>query len=179
MLKYNQIMYRRSSRLEVSRQCIGECNAENIARQRGGSILSVTFVEEGEMAIKDDVKSERLRELRKIHLRMTQKDFGAVIGLSAAGVSRLEKGCYHMSTPLKKLVIEGFGVDEDWLRGEDGEPFKKGGFLYRQNNDEELDLFKLRVTAALLNTTDEEWRLIKKLVENGASILSRLIDPPE
>lgn len=57
----------------------------------------------------------RIFELRKVHLNLTQRQFGDMLGVSASYISKLEKGDEVPSIVLRKLICAKFDVREDWL----------------------------------------------------------------
>ena len=104
------------------------------------------------------IKGERILELRKIHLKMTQQEFGKSIGLSTSGISRLENGRYGVTNPIKKLITEVYGVNEEWLLGKDVPVFV---------NDErfgDIEEFKKKIFRTLENASDDEWTVVKNFI---------------
>ena len=59
---------------------------------------------------------ETLRELRKTR-ELTQKDFGAKVGLSKAVVSKYENGMGYPSFDVLVRIAQYFGVTTDYLLG--------------------------------------------------------------
>jgi transcriptional regulator with XRE-family HTH domain len=87
---------------------------------------------------------------------MTQQEFGKSIGLSTSGISRLENGRYGVTNPIKKLITEVYGVNEEWLLGKDVPVFV---------NDErfgDIEEFKKKIFRTLENASDDEWTVVKK-----------------
>ena len=61
---------------------------------------------------------ERIRELRKNHLRMTQTDFGDRLGVSRSVIKNIELNALarpDQKLSLIKLICKEFSVNEDWL----------------------------------------------------------------
>lgn len=68
--------------------------------------------------------NERIKELR-IALRLTQEDFGKVIGVQRAAVNKWEKGINGVADSMILSICREFGVNERWLRTGDGEMFEQ------------------------------------------------------
>lgn len=68
--------------------------------------------------------NERIKELR-IALRLTQEDFGKVIGVQRAAVNKWEKGINGVADSMILSICREFGVSEQWLRTGDGEMFEQ------------------------------------------------------
>ena len=67
--------------------------------------------------------NNRLRELRKNHLKMTQKEFSAKLGLSENFIWQVEKGDREPSDRTISDICREFSVNETWLRTGEGEMF--------------------------------------------------------
>lgn len=68
--------------------------------------------------------NERIKELR-IALRLTQEDFGKVIGVQRAAVNKWEKGINGVADSMILSICREFGVNEQWLRTGEGEMFEQ------------------------------------------------------
>ena len=62
----------------------------------------------------------RIRSIRK-NLRISQKDFGAKIGLGQGAVSFMEQNGNTVIEQNIRLICETFGINEAWLRTGEGE----------------------------------------------------------
>jgi len=112
----------------------------------------------------NSVAGSRIRQLRK-HLRLSQKEFGDTLGLSAAGISRLEAGAYAMTDSVRKLIAQSYEVSEEWLLGESEEMKASQVSLPPQCCQAELNQFKVDLLNFISGATDEEWLIIKRFVE--------------
>ena len=65
----------------------------------------------------------RIRELRKVTLKMTQKEFSARLGLSENFIWQIEKGERDPSDRTIADICREFNVSETWLRTGEGEMF--------------------------------------------------------
>ncbi len=68
--------------------------------------------------------NERLKSIRK-SLSMTQKDFGAELGVSRDTYASYESGRVIPNNTFIQLMCSKFNVNEEWLRTGDGEMFIK------------------------------------------------------
>lgn len=61
---------------------------------------------------------ERIRELRKIHLDMSQEVFGERLGVSRSVINNIERNCLarpDQKLSLIKLMCREFNVNEEWI----------------------------------------------------------------
>lgn len=120
---------------------------------------------------------ERIRQLRKEILKLSQTDFGNRLGVNRDVINNIENN--RLARPdqklsLIKLMCKEFGVNEEWLLTGEGEPFPK-----KTRHDEITDFinglaiddnsFKARFIAALSRMSEEEWLLVEKVVKEVAS----------
>lgn len=64
--------------------------------------------------------NERVRYLRKDVLHLTQAKFANMLGMKQTGVSSFEKNDATMTDQTIKTICLVFGVNENWLRNEEG-----------------------------------------------------------
>ncbi|MEE0061528.1 MAG: helix-turn-helix transcriptional regulator [Acutalibacteraceae bacterium] len=110
---------------------------------------------------------ERLKFLRKNHLKMTQSEFGDRIGVKGNTVTNYESGNRSMSDQTIKSICREFGVNKDWLL-EGKEPMmfevddidKLIGKLLTNENETAYQLFK-----ALAKLDEEDWKAVQKLID--------------
>lgn len=62
----------------------------------------------------------RIKKIRK-SLGLTQKDFGAKIGMKPSSISDIETGRNNLSEQTIKLICKEYGINEIWLRTGEGE----------------------------------------------------------
>ncbi len=103
---------------------------------------------------------DRIRDIRKNHLKLSQKEFASKLGMSENYIWMIEKG--ERTPPDRTIsdICRTFGVDEIWLRDGTGEPF-------REKSDEEQisavlgsvlagsEQSKARLIRAVANLPDE------------------------
>ena len=66
---------------------------------------------------------ERIRALRKNHLKMTLDTFGERLGVGKTTISAIETGKNNVTEQMIKSICREFDVSEDWLRNGEGEVF--------------------------------------------------------
>lgn len=69
---------------------------------------------------------ERIRELRKNHLKLSQAMFGKKLGVSRDVIKNIELNILarpEQKEPIYKLICEKFNVNENWLKYGKGEMF--------------------------------------------------------
>lgn len=129
----------------------------------------------------------RFKELRK-SLKMSQEAFGEWLGITKSGISDIESGRRNV-TNQHIVALKIHGVNEEWIRTGEGEPFKPSP----KNAVQEFAM-KLGIDAqgtALLESiaymTPEERKIIisfmRKVLENLDAISARVdpaaVDPAE
>lgn len=116
--------------------------------------------------------NSRLKELRKT-LNLTQKEFGARIGLKTSSYSDIENGRLLPTERNISLICSAFNVNEEWLRTGKGDMFTPSTF------DDELmaycadickgdDEFIKNYIVSYMKLTDEQKAFMRKLVRNFA-----------
>lgn len=71
---------------------------------------------------------DRIKDLRKKYLHLSQSEFGKKLGVSRDVISNIEQGRLarpEHKEPLYKLISNQFNVNEEWLRTGEGEMFKE------------------------------------------------------
>lgn len=113
--------------------------------------------------------NERIKTLREV-LNLSQEAFGKEVGLVKSSISNIENGSRNVTEKHIKLICTCFNVNENWLRTGSGSMFNP------MSEDEELDLyigrvsggddkFKKNLLKALCKLTDDEWNVLKKIIE--------------
>ena len=110
---------------------------------------------------------ERIRELRKNHLHMSQTDFGERLGVSLSVINNIENN--RLARPdqklsLLKLICKEFSVNEEWLMN-GIEPM----FV-------EPETFNLHDFAKEHNITKLETEIVKTYLELDPSVRKMLIE---
>lgn len=118
--------------------------------------------------------NDRIKELRK-ELGLSGEKFGERIGVKKAAISKIESGVVGLSDSNILAICREFNVNEDWLRYGTGEMFKD------MTLDEEIisfigeiqwdasSTFKKRFISAIAKLSDEEWKVLEKIIVDMAS----------
>lgn len=99
---------------------------------------------------------ERIKELRKNHLKMSQTAFGERLGVSRSVINNIELNALarpDQKLSLYKLICSEFNVNEDWLLNGTGEMFVQP------------DTFSLDDFARSKGATDLELEIVKTYFE--------------
>lgn len=64
---------------------------------------------------------ERIKELRKEHLKLTQESFGNRLSISRDMVNNIERGRVEIKDHIVKLICSEFSINEEWIRTGNGE----------------------------------------------------------
>lgn len=112
--------------------------------------------------------NERLKHIRKA-LKLSQSEFGEVIGIQKSAVSKLERGETSLTNANIKTICREFDVNENWLRTGEGEMF------IEKSKDEQItemlvniqlageESFQHRLAAAFSAFNADDWKEIERL----------------
>ena len=106
----------------------------------------------------------RLKQLRKDILKLSQEQFAKEIGLARSTLSLLEKGERNINERIIKLVCQVFNVNEDWLRN-GNEP------IFVEENDNHIN--------ALIKKYEmnyDEINIIKKFINLDENLRNKLVN---
>lgn len=117
--------------------------------------------------------NDRIRELRKAK-GLTMEQFGDVIGLTKATVSRLESGAVSATEQTVKSICREFGVSEAWLRTGEGPMLDdtSGSILDRLTAEYHLDDRKRAILTAFLKLSPADQDAILRYVDGVVSELN-------
>ncbi|EHI98007.1 helix-turn-helix domain protein [Clostridium sp. DL-VIII] len=100
---------------------------------------------------------ERLKDLRKNVLKLNQEEFSKNIGLSRSNIANIEVGRINLTDRVISDICKEFNVNENWLRTGDGDMFNAS---FKSD-----DSFIKNVFTVLEQLSNEEWALLKKIVD--------------
>lgn len=117
--------------------------------------------------------NDRIRELRKSK-GLTMEQFGEVIGLTKATVSRLESGATSATEQTVKSICRDFGVSEVWLRTGEGPMLDdtSDSILDRLTAEYHLDDRKRAILTAFLKLSPADQDAILRYVDGVAAELT-------
>lgn len=58
----------------------------------------------------------RVKELRKNYLKLTQTEFGLKLGVSRSVINNIERDLVDLKEHMVKLICQTFNVNENWLK---------------------------------------------------------------
>lgn len=117
------------------------------------------------MEIKDRIKLIRKEK------KLTQVEFGDVIGVKGNTVTNYETGLRNPTDAVVKSICREFNVSEEWLRSGNGEMFIE---LDREQEiasmtamlfKEEETSFKYRLINALCKLDEKGWEVLEQLAK--------------
>lgn len=120
------------------------------------------------MEIKDRIKLIRKEK------KLTQVEFGDVIGVKGNTVTNYETGLRNPTDAVIKSICREFNVSEEWLKTGEGEMFLPLGRQDQIANltatlfKGEKDSFKERLILALAGLDESEWEMLEKIAEKIA-----------
>ena len=114
--------------------------------------------------------NNRIKQIRKDErVNLSQEAFGKKIGLTGAAISLIESGDRGITDQVILSICRAFGVNEDWLRTGNGEPFRdvdEYGELSAFIGDvlAEKPNFRYRLISVLSRMSPDEWKLLEKKI---------------
>lgn len=130
--------------------------------------------------------NKRIKEIRQHQtVNLSQEAFGKRLGVTGAGISRIESGVRNASEQIILAICREFNVNETWLRTGKGEMF-----IQKTRSDEISDFigdvlsgepdFRQRFISALSRMTMDEWKLLeRKILEISGQTSNTLpAEPP-
>ena len=111
---------------------------------------------------------ERIRDLRKTHLKLTQQAFADQLGLSQNYVWQIEKGERVPSDRTISDICREFNCNEIWLRTGEGEPFQEESrqeqiMRFATQTVNGSDEFKKAFVSMLAKMDADDWDNLAKL----------------
>lgn len=114
--------------------------------------------------------NNRIKELRSA-LKLSQKAFGARLGVTDAAISSIESGRRNVTEQMEVSICREFNVSKDWLRAGEGEMFLQlsrdeeiAAYLGQIMSDDE-DSFRRRMISVLCRLNTEEWALLERMAQ--------------
>lgn len=120
--------------------------------------------------------NERIFDLRKNHLKMSQTDFAENVGVSRGVIVNLESGATTPKPQFLDLIARVFNVNLVWLETGEGEMFaemsraEKIGRFVSEVLADEPDSFRRKLIDILIELDADGWQKLKE----AADVLSGL-----
>ena len=113
---------------------------------------------------------ERLKDLRKNHLKMSQAEFAERLGTNRSTINNIERNVLknpEQKLPLMKLICKEFGVNESWLLEGKGEMFAESDNLSNFFRDiAARDTFKRRLLEGLAQLDEDSWIAVEQFARS-------------
>lgn len=118
---------------------------------------------------------DRIKELRKTVLEMTQDEFSEKIGIKRSGLSLVEIGRNNPSDQTIRSICREFGVSESWLR------YGEGEMKIQLTRDEEIanmisaaqaeppDSIRNRLLSIMAKLDEDDWIALARIAEKIAN----------
>lgn len=120
--------------------------------------------------------NERIFDLRKNTLKMSQTDFAESVGVSRGVIVNLESGATTPKPQFLDLISRVYNVNRDWLETGEGEMFsdmsrneKIGRFVGNLLKDEP-DSFRRRLIDILIELDEDGWQKLKEAADVLAAL---------
>ena len=115
--------------------------------------------------------NERINELRKKHLKLSQTEFAESLGVSRGVIVNFESGATVPKPQFIDLICTVYNVNRAWLESGEGEMFadrsldeKIGRFIAEALSDESDD-FRRRLISILVDLDLDGWRKLREAAE--------------
>ena len=111
----------------------------------------------------------RIKAVRKSNrVKLNQEEFGARLGITGPGVSKIESGDRNPSDQIIRSICREFNVNENWLRTGEGEMFRE------VSREDELSAFfgdllsgepdfRRRFISVLARFSPDDWKAMELL----------------
>lgn len=125
---------------------------------------------------------ERIRILRKQHLKLSQEQFGEKLGVSRTVIKNIELDNLarpEQKEPLLRLICETFHVNYSWLTAGKGEMFvtTKQSFLERLSTEYGLSFTAQKIIECYLHLDEEQRAVMDDFIKSVAeSIVESTVD---
>lgn len=125
---------------------------------------------------------ERIRLLRKQHLKLSQEQFGEQLGVSRTVIKNIELGTLarpEQKEPLYRLICETFHVNYKWLTSGDGEMLvtTKQSFVEKLSEEYGLSYTAQKIIECYLNLDDQQRTAVDDFIKTIAeSIIEPTVD---
>lgn len=124
---------------------------------------------------------ERIKELRKVHLKLSQEKFGDMLGVNRDVINNIERNRLakpEQKEPLYRLICETFKVNYKWLTLGEGEMFvaTKQSFLEKLSAEYGLSDTAQSIIECYLNLGDEQRTVVDNFIKSVAESISQSSD---
>lgn len=120
---------------------------------------------------KGSVELNARLKLLRTQLKISQEAFGKRLGVTAAGISKIESGQRNLTQQMILLICKEFHINEKWLRYGEGQIFQETqpSDLDQLANHYHLDELDLRIIQEFLLLDEKKRKVIKDYILKVAS----------
>jgi len=115
--------------------------------------------------------NNRIKQLREEHLKLSQDDFGKIIGVSQRTVSTFESDAKKLTDRNFTAICEKFNVNPSWLKDGVGEMFLNPSTLDKLAAEYDLTPEESALIKTFAELPAEDRKTIIRLVKNFAQSL--------
>jgi transcriptional regulator with XRE-family HTH domain len=110
-------------------------------------------------------------KLLRRQLNLSQAAFGKRLGITGAGISKIESGQRSLTEQMVILICKEFNINEPWLRFGEGEIFKEKlpSGLEQLTVYYQLDEFDVKIINEFLLLDEKKRKVIKDYIRKVAS----------
>lgn len=107
----------------------------------------------------------RVKHIRKL-LKLSQEEFAKRLGVTAAGISRIESGKRNLTEQMIVHICKEFNVNEGWLRNGEGEVFKHfpNSVMEELLQQYKLDDLDIRIINEYIMLDEKKRKVIKEYI---------------
>lgn len=107
----------------------------------------------------------RVKQIRKL-LNLSQEEFASRLGITAAGISRIESGKRNLTEQMLIHICKEFNVNEDWIRYGRGEIFRKfpNAAMQELMQQFRLDELDMKIISEYILLDESKRRVIKEYI---------------
>ena len=119
---------------------------------------------------------ERVKELRKKHLKMSQTAFGERLGVSRDVIKNIELNALakpEQKLSLLKLICKEFSISEDWLLNGNGDMYTNKETEYSTLIDRVMDgenEFAKNIFKTFAAFDESDWEALQRMIEKYLDI---------
>ena len=115
---------------------------------------------------------DRIKRVRQhSSIKLSQEAFGKRLGVTGAGISRIESGARGASEQIILAICREFNVNEEWLRTGEGDMFaeRDDSIMQMLVNEYHLSPRSRALMTSFLQLTDEQQETITFAIEQAAT----------
>lgn len=121
---------------------------------------------------------ERIKELRKVHLKLSQEKFGDMLGVNRDVINNIERNRLakpEQKEPLYRLICETFKVNYKWLSSGEGEMFvtTKQSFIEKLSAEYGLSDTAQSIIECYLNLDDTQRAVVDNFIKSIAESITQ------